>query len=50
MGLPQKIMRAHCAVIRPDHFKFASYGPGKEAIVIIFLLYSGYTNNQTKDK
>ena len=27
MGVPQKIMRAHCAVIRPDHFKFASYGP-----------------------
>ena len=27
MGLPQKIMCAHCAVIRPDHFKFASYGP-----------------------
>ena len=23
----QNIMRAHCAVIRPDHFKFASYGP-----------------------
>ena len=29
MGVPQKIMRAHCAVIRPDHFKFASYGPAK---------------------
>ena len=27
MGVSQKIMRAHCAVIRPDHFKFASYGP-----------------------
>ena len=27
MGVPPKIMRAHCAVIRPDHFKFASYGP-----------------------
>ena len=27
MGVPQKIMRAHCAVIRPDHFKFANYGP-----------------------
>ena len=23
MGVP------HCATIRPDHFKFASYGPGK---------------------
>ena len=27
MGVPQNIMRALCAVIRPDHFKFASYGP-----------------------
>ena len=27
MGVPQKIMRAHCAVIWQDHFKFASYGP-----------------------
>ena len=27
LGVPQNIMRAHCAVIRPDHFKFASYGP-----------------------
>ena len=27
--MPPKIMRAHCAVIRPDHFKFASYGPGE---------------------
>ena len=27
MGMPQNIMRALCAVIRPDHFKFASYGP-----------------------
>ena len=25
--MPQNIMRALCAVIRPDHFKFASYGP-----------------------
>ena len=25
--MPQKIMRTYCAVIRPDHFKFASYGP-----------------------
>ena len=25
--MPQKINRVHCAVIRPDHFKFASYGP-----------------------
>ena len=23
--VPQNIMRAHCAVIRPDHLKFASY-------------------------
>ena len=23
----QNIMHALCAVIRPDHFKFASYGP-----------------------
>ena len=28
--MPQKIMRAHCAVIRPDHFKFVSYGPVTE--------------------
>ena len=27
MGVPQKIMGAHCAVIWPDHFKLASYGP-----------------------
>ena len=27
MGVPQNIMCALCAVIRPDHFKFASYGP-----------------------
>ena len=27
MGVPQNIMRALCAVVRPDHFKFASYGP-----------------------
>ena len=27
VGVPQNIMRAHCAVMRPDHLKFASYGP-----------------------
>ena len=27
MGVPRNIMRALCAVIRPDHLKFASYGP-----------------------
>ena len=27
VGVPQNIMRALCAVIWPDHFKFASYGP-----------------------
>ena len=27
VGVPQNIMRAFCAVIWPDHFKFASYGP-----------------------
>ena len=26
--MPQNIMRSLCAVIRPDHSKFASYGPG----------------------
>ena len=26
-GVSQKIMRAHCAVIWLDHFRFASYGP-----------------------
>ena len=26
-GRAQNIMHALCAVIRPDHFKFASYGP-----------------------
>ena len=31
VGVPQKIMRAHCAEIRPDHFKFASYGSGHNA-------------------
>ena len=29
VGVPQKIMSALCAVIQPDHFKFASYGPVK---------------------
>ena len=27
VGVPKNIMRALCVVIRPDHFKFASYGP-----------------------
>ena len=27
VGVPQNIMRALCAVIWPDHFKIASYGP-----------------------
>ena len=27
VGMPQNIMRVFCAVIWPDHFKFASYGP-----------------------
>ena len=27
MGVPQNIMHALCAVMRPDQFKFASYGP-----------------------
>ena len=27
MGVPQNIMRALCAIIRTDHFKFASYRP-----------------------
>ena len=27
VGVPQNIMRALCAVIWPNHFKFASYGP-----------------------
>ena len=25
--MPRNIMHALCAIIRPDHFKFASYGP-----------------------
>ena len=25
--MPQNINRAHCTVLRPDQFKFASYGP-----------------------
>ena len=29
VGVTQNIMRALCAVVRPDHFKFASYGPGQ---------------------
>ena len=28
VSVSQNIMRALCAVIWPDHFKFASYGPG----------------------
>ena len=27
VGMPKDIMRVLWAVIRPDHFKFASYGP-----------------------
>ena len=27
MGVPRNVTRAHCAVLRPDIFKFASYGP-----------------------
>ena len=27
VGVAQIIKRAHCAVLRLDHFKFASYGP-----------------------
>ena len=30
--MAQIIKRAHCAVLRPDHFKFASYGPVHEDI------------------
>ena len=29
VGVPQNIMHALCAVIRPNQFKFASYGPVK---------------------
>ena len=31
VGVPQNIMRALCAVVRPDQFKFASYGPDKHS-------------------
>ena len=34
VGMPQNIMRALCAVIRPDHFKFASYGTEAEETVV----------------
>ena len=27
MGVPQNIMCMLCTVMRPDHFKLASYGP-----------------------
>ena len=37
MGVPQNIMRALCAVIRPDHFKFASYGPDNRTVKLSFL-------------
>ena len=33
MSVPKNSMRALCALIRPDHFKFASYGPGREYFV-----------------
>ena len=33
VGVPQDIMRALCAVTRPDHFKFASYGPAQAMYV-----------------
>ena len=35
VGVPKNIMRALCAVIRPDHFKFASYGPSVEFLLCI---------------
>ena len=34
MGVPQNIIRALCAVIRPDHFIFASYGPVSLAVCL----------------
>ena len=30
VGVSQNIMRALCALILPDHFKFASYGPASK--------------------
>ena len=41
MGVSQKIMRAHCAVIRPDHFKFASYGPAGRLLQVKLPLHIG---------
>ena len=35
VDMPRKIMRALCAVIRPDHFKFASYGPARDRQLIL---------------
>ena len=35
MGVPRNIMRALCAEIRPDHFKFASYGPVEQLKICI---------------
>ena len=32
--MAQNIKRAHCAVLRPDHFKFASYGPDRYTLFI----------------
>ena len=40
-GIPQNILRALCATIRPDHFKFASYRPewsGFQKVAVLLLL------------
>ena len=42
VGVPQNIMHAHYAVKRPDHFKFASYGPA-----VAFKSLSGKTTSET---
>ena len=46
MGVPQNIMRALCAVMQPDHFKFASYGPEVSFITSVCLFGSARNSRQ----
>ena len=42
VGMPQNIMRMLSAVIWPDRFKFASYGPVRGCLVCMGANYSDF--------
>ena len=42
MGVSQNIMHMFCVVIRPDHFKFASYGPAMDIAILWIAMESHY--------